>query len=110
MFDYIPFPVFTHTHTTGMTHFQLDQDVTSLLFVYLSNKLAIQTTGDHPKLWLIVSLLNKGGNQETRKLSFELNPGLRQNSACHFQFEAKPGSFRDIVVLLRIYMGDIMNG
>ena len=21
MFDYIPFPVFTHTHTTGMTHF-----------------------------------------------------------------------------------------
>jgi hypothetical protein len=76
----------------------------------MSNKLAIQATGDDLKLWFIVSFLNKGGNQETKKLRFDLNPELTQNSACHFQFEAKLGSFRAIIVLIRIYMGDIMNG
>ena len=62
----------------------LDQGVTSLYLTYLSNKLAIQATGDDSKLWLIVSFLNEGGNQETKKLNFDPNPEPTQNSASHF--------------------------
>jgi hypothetical protein len=71
--------------------------------------LAIQATGAFSKWWLMVLFLNKVRSQETKKQRFELNPELTQNSQRHFQFYAKLVSFRAIIILLGIYMGDIIN-
>jgi hypothetical protein len=78
--------------------------------VYFNNKCVIPTTGVNTTLWLALSFGNTGRTQEKKKLRFEVNPELTQNSTRHFQFETKLGLSTAIVTILRLYVRDIVNG
>ena len=62
MFDYIPFLVFTHTHTTGMTHFHR---------LELSHALQILTVSEtHPVVWICDRIV-RVGRRRIMRLSCE---------------------------------------